>query len=110
MAKSKLTTLDGVKSGVYAVYTETSSYIINFNKGTAKRIPGGGLGKDPGTQGDVKLSLLRKDNEWFEVVKVEAKVGDIMHLTCRALADFDYTWRRTTVVRKIKKIDGRRKV
>ena len=110
MAKSKLTTLDGVKSGVYVVYTETSSYIINFNKGTAKRIPGGGLGKDPDTQGDVKVSLLRKDNEWFEVLHVDATVGQIMNLTCKAIADIDYTWRRTTIVRKIEKIDGRKKV
>lgn len=110
MAKSKLTTLDDVKSGVYIVYTETSSYIINFNKGIAKRVPGGGLGKDPSTQGGVKVSLLRKDNEWFCILKVDATVGRIMNITCKAIADTDYTWRRTTIVRKIEKVDGRRKV
>lgn len=102
--------LDGVKTGVYQVTTETSSYIINLNKKIAKRIPGAGDGKDPNTNGDVKVSLLRKDNEWFEIIDVDATVGQIMNLTCKAIVDYDYTWRRTTVVRKIKKIDGRKKV
>lgn len=102
--------LDGVKAGVYQVTTETSSYIINLNKKIAKRIPGAGDGKDPNTNGDVKVSLLRKDNEWFELIDVDATVGQTMNLTCKAIVDYDYTWRRTTVVRKIKKIDGRKKV
>lgn len=103
-------TLDGVNSGIYKVSTETSSYVINFNKKIAKRIPGDGLGVDPSNTGAVSLTSLRKDNEWFKFIEVSATVGSIMHIVCMAIADSDYTWRRSTIVRKIEKVDGRKKV
>lgn len=103
--------LDGIKSGVYRVYTETSSYILNFNRMIAKRVPGGGLGVDLEAGRDVELTRLRADNEWFDLRGVYAVVGQIMHLDCKGISkDGDYTWRRTTIVRKIEKIDGRKKV
>jgi len=48
---------------------------------------------------------------WFNLRAVHAAVGQIMHLDCEGLDNTSgYTWRRTTIVRKIEKIDGRKKV
>jgi hypothetical protein len=106
-----MNSLEGKTSGVYKVYTETSSYIINLNRGIAKRVPGDGLGKAPEEELEIKISDLRGDNKWFSLRNVRAVVGQIMHLDCSGLGDESgYTWRRTTIVRKIEKIDGRKKV
>jgi hypothetical protein len=106
-----MNSLEGKTSGVYRVYTETSSYIINLNRGIAKRIPGDGMGKAPEEKLEIETSTLRGDNKWFNLRGVHAVVGQIMHLDCSGISsDSDYTWRRTTIVRKIEKIDGRKKV
>jgi hypothetical protein len=106
-----MNSLEGKTSGVYKVYTETSSYIINFNRGIAKRVPGGGMGKDPQEELELEVVMLRGDNAWFSLRAVHAVVGQIMHLDCEGIDGVGgYTWRRTTIVRKIEKIDGRKKV
>lgn len=103
--------LDGIKSGVYIVYTETSSYVLNFNRMIAKRLPGTGLGSEPKADGAAVLLPMRGDNDWFGIVSVYAVVGQPMHLECTGIAeDALYTWRKTTLIRKIEKVDGRRKV
>jgi len=103
--------LDGKTSGVYKVYTETSSYLINLNRGMAKRIPGDGMGRAPEEELEIEVVMLRGDNMWFNLRAVNATVGQIMHLDCEGLDNTSgYTWRRTTIVRKIEKIDGRKKV
>jgi hypothetical protein len=103
--------LDGKTYGVYKVYTETSSYLINLNRGMAKRIPGDGMGKAPEEELEIEVVMLRGDNAWFNLRAVHAAVGQIMHLDCEGLDNTSgYTWRRTTIVRKIEKIDGRKKV
>jgi hypothetical protein len=106
-----MNSLDGKTSGVYKVYTETSSYIINFNRGMAKRVPGDGMGRAPEEELEIEVVMLRGDNMWFNLRSVNATVGQIMHLDCEGIdATSGYTWRRTTIVRKIEKIDGRKKV
>ena len=103
--------LDGKTSGVYKVYTETSSYLINLNRGMAKRVPGDGMGRAPEEELEIEVVMLRGDNMWFNLRAVNATVGQIMHLDCEGLDNTSgYTWRRTTIVRKIEKIDGRKKV
>jgi hypothetical protein len=106
-----MNSLEGKTSGVYKVYTETSSYIINFNRGIAKRVPGDGMGKAPEEKLELEVVGLRGDNVWFNLRAVHAVVGQIMHLDCEGIdAAGGYTWRRTTIVRKIEKIDGRKKI
>jgi hypothetical protein len=106
-----MNSLDGKTSGVYKVYTETSSYIINFNRGMAKRVPGDGMGRAPEEELELEVVMLRGDNKWFNLRAVSANVGQIMHLDCEGIDETNgYTWRRTTIVRKIEKIDGRKKV
>jgi hypothetical protein len=106
-----MNSLEGKTSGVYRVYTETSSYIINLNRGIAKRVPGDGMGKAPEEELELEVVMLRGDNKWFNLRGVRAIVGQIMHLDCEGINDAGgYTWRRTTIVRKIEKIDGRKKV
>ena len=103
--------LNGKTSGVYKVYTETSSYLINLNRGMAKRAPGDGMGKSPEADMDIEVKSLRGDNLWFNLRSVYAVVGEVMHLDCQLVSnDSGYTWRRSTTVRKIEKIDGRKKV
>jgi hypothetical protein len=103
--------LEGKTSGVYKVYTETSSYIINLNRGVAQRVPGDGMGKAPEEELEIEVVMLRGDNMWFNLRAVRAIVGQIMHLDCEGVdGTTGYTWRRTTIVRKIEKIDGRKKV
>jgi hypothetical protein len=103
--------LEGKTSGVYKVYTETSSYIINLNRGIAKRVPGDGMGRAPEEELELEVVMLRGDNDWFNLRAVSAIVGQIMHLDCEGIdGTTGYTWRRTTIVRKIEKIDGRKKV
>jgi hypothetical protein len=106
-----MNSLKGKTSGVYKVYTETSSYVINLNRGIAKRVPGDGMGKAPEEELEIEVVMLRGDNAWFNLRAVNATVGQIMHLDCEGLDNTSgYTWRRTTIVRKIEKIDGRKKV
>jgi hypothetical protein len=106
-----MNSLEGKTSGVYKVYTETSSYIINLNRGIAKRVPGDGMGKAPEEELELEVVMLRGDNMWFNLRAVNATVGQIMHLDCEGIDNTSgYTWRRTTIVRKIEKIDGRKKV
>jgi hypothetical protein len=103
--------LKGKTSGVYKVYTETSSYLINLNRGMAKRSPGDGLGRSPQADADSEVKSLRGDNLWFNLRNVYAVVGEVMHLDCEIVSEqAGYTWRRSTIVRKIEKIDGRKKV
>jgi hypothetical protein len=103
--------LKGKTSGVYKVYTETSSYLINLNRGMAKRVPGDGMGKSPEAEMDSVVKSLRGDNLWFNLRNVYAVVGEVMHLDCELISEqAGYTWRRSTIVRKIEKIDGRKKV
>jgi hypothetical protein len=93
-----MNSLKGKTSGVYKVYTESSSYIINLNRGLVKRVPGVGMALDG-------------DYLWIGLKDVYAVVGEIMHLSCSGLHPEDvYTWRRTTTVQRIEKIDGRKKV
>jgi hypothetical protein len=106
-----MNSLEGKTSGVYKVYTETSSYIINLNRGIAKRVPGDGMGKAPEEELELEVVMLRGDNMWFNLRSARAVVGQIMHLDCEGVDNTTgYTWRRTTIVRKIEKIDGRKKV
>lgn len=106
-----MNSLEGKTSGVYKVYTETSSYIINLNRGVAKRVPGDGLGRAPEEELEIEVVMLRGDNMWFNLRAVNATVGQIMHLDCEGIdSTSGYTWRRTTIVRKIEKIDGRKQV
>jgi hypothetical protein len=106
-----MNSLEGKTSGVYRVYTETSSYLINLNRGIAKRVPGDGMGKAPEEELELEVVMLRGDNMWFNLRGVRAVVGQIMHLDCEGIdGTTGYTWRRTTIVRKIEKIDGRKKV
>jgi hypothetical protein len=106
-----MNSLEGKTSGVYKVYTETSSYIINLNRSIAKRVPGDGMGKDPKEELELEVVMLRGDNAWFNLRAVHAVVGQIMHLDCEGIDGVGgYTWRRTTIVRKIEKVDGRKKI
>jgi hypothetical protein len=103
--------LEGKTSGIYKVYTETSSYVINLNRNVAKRVPGDGLGKDPSTFLEAEVKELKGDNLWFSLRGIHAVVGQIMHLDCQGIHDEDvYTWRRTTIVRKIEILDGREEI
>jgi hypothetical protein len=94
---SKITEFGMQKDGIYKVTTEHGTYyILDFDNGKGKRVPAEGR------------NALRADNDWFKLYRVrDFKIGEPMHLEVRGIADDDwYTWRRTTIVSSIEKIEG----
>ena len=102
---SEVQTLDGTRSGVWQVYTETSMYIIDLDQMRGMRVPGEGLGAVDDKL--VIVSDLRADNEWFMIRSIVCRVGEYMDLNVLGLRSDDwYTWRRSTIVRSIKRMDS----
>lgn len=90
MSSTTQNELAGVTSGMFKVTTETSSYLLDFDKKKAKRNPGS------------DATQLRKDNTWFDFFSVMCKVGEPMFIWADVAGDPDtYTNRRTTNVTKI---------
>lgn len=104
----EIKTLEGVSSGVWNVYTETSMYTIDLDKKLGRREPGKGLGAaSPSHNQNMQAEQMRADGDWFEIVALFCEVGPAMSILCNGLVPADiYTMRQTTWVRKIEKVQG----
>ena len=98
-------TLDS--KGVWKVYTETSTYIIDFEERKAKRIAGERHGVQMPPDDGAELVPLREDNKWFYVDKLYAcMVGMPMHMLTHGISERlgVFTDRRTTLVTGIERV------
>ena len=105
--ESQMNNLDGIKSGIYKVYTETSAYIIDFENTQAKRLPGEGLGANPNSKKKIEPQIadLHKDGEWFRFLTVSTAIGKEMAIWCIDVRDH-FTYRFSTDVMKIEKLEN----
>lgn len=102
----EVVTLDGIKEGVWRVYTETSMYLLHLDVMQGRRFPGSGLGQMPGTTEMPDVAALREDENRFKLISVECEIGKPMELLIQGLTDPSViTWRRSTFVRRIEKLD-----
>jgi hypothetical protein len=87
--------------GVWLVTTQTSSYIVDAENSQAKRIP-----SDASSSIDYDVTSLRKDGEWFSVVRLEANIGESMKMLAFGISNSSEqaTLRQTTPVVSITRV------
>lgn len=86
--------LNGVKSGMYRVTTQSSVYLFDFDNLLAMRT-------------NTTEESLRKDGEWFKFITVSCVLGTSMAIWTSDIADKDgtFTYRYSTIVKSIEKVD-----
>lgn len=91
-------------TGIWAVTTETSSYIVNLTENTVTRIPGD-LATPPLT--DIITATLRRDNTTVPLLMLRlCRVGEPMQLLLDIRGDGIPTLRTTTIVQSIEPIEA----
>ena len=94
------------RGGRWEAITETSRYVLDLDAGTARRIPGEGLGGVPGLIAPV-VTDLRGDCGPVPLIEVaQAVVGASMVLLLQLRDDDVVTVRVTSVVRAIRPLGG----
>jgi hypothetical protein len=86
--------LNGVKSGMYRVTTESSLYLFDFDNLRAMRT-------------NDTNEALRRDGEWFNFITVSCQVGSQMAIWTNDIAQQKdtFTYRYSTIVKLIEKVD-----
>jgi hypothetical protein len=105
MAADKLSNAD---TGVWRVYSATSSYILDMNKRRGTRMPGTGIPFDGDEADGYYVSDLRQDGEWWDIVSiVNCRLGEYLEVLTTGISDDPdmYTYRRSTVIRRIERLD-----
>lgn len=100
MAVQTVDSLTNLDTGRWLVATETSSYMLDLDARTARRIPGYGVGSLDGLP--LHTALLRRDDTDIELEQIiELTVGKPMMLLLDLRQDGVMTLRRSTIVAAI---------
>jgi hypothetical protein len=93
-----------VTSGKFQIATETSLYLVDLDAGAVTRVPDAGAGSVDGSP--LPVSALRRDHESIPLIGIqEPALGEPLVLLLNVRGDGIPTFRRTTYVRSITRLD-----